>query len=366
MTIQTIDPLNRLRKVRIDCWSGDPGKPRNIAEKDRAPLPGESPRKSTDLEYKNGVAKGEIVLPEMAAGKVLWYEVHTVDLNNREVWTIAAPLTLEPPLDRKPTTIAYKHQAGKRGWRVVSETALKLRDADGDDHDVVIKRESDVIQILDDKTTPIGEATGTLLFAKPAVKLSLDGKELPLQQQDVTLKQIDQLRTTVRINAQGQYVSYRPDLKAVPKELRERVNGFVEELLKSFDAAKAPLPSEQMTFGKPWKGTRELMIGSVGPAETAAADLTYSYLGTNERFGRNQAIVSLEGRLRGQKGEGFNVAGKIRGDATFDLETGQVLAANTTVDVDFETGVGARKSKAGGTLTVHLYQIVYKSEAGKK
>ncbi len=266
ITVQTIDPLNRLRKVRVETWTGNPGKAHLIAEKDRAPKPDETPRVAQDLEYKAAVARGDVLIPALPPGKVLWVEVHVIDQNGRDTWTSASPHALAPPLERKPATLGYKHQAGRRGWAVVAETTLKVRDPSGVDHNIVIKHQADIIMTLDGKANPLGEASAILTCNKPKMTLSIDGKELPLPDDETeALKQINLLRTTVRINAQGEFVSYRPDFKAIPNDKREAIAGFLIGLLKSFDSACAPLPTEEVTFGKPWKGTRELMVGSIGP-----------------------------------------------------------------------------------------------------
>ena len=70
--------------------------------------------------------------------------------------------------------------------------------------------------------------------------------------------------------------------------------------------------------------------------------------------------------VRGEKGEGLNLGGKIKGDATFDLETGQVVSANTIMDVDLDLGEGRKASKASGTHTVHLFQLIFKANPGEE
>jgi hypothetical protein len=366
VTVETIDPLNRIRKVRVDTWTGDTGKARLIAAKDRTPLPGESPRKSQELEYKNGLAHGDLVLPEIPSGKVLWIEFTVVDQNGKETWTTAVPREVLPPLDRKGTALTYKHKAGVRAWNVVSETALKIRDREGIDHDLVFKQQADIIQTLTDKVTPLGEATATLAFNKPQISLKVDGKERPLKDDIEALKYIPQITVMAKVNAQGEFVSYRPDFKKVPAKVRDDAASFAMGVLKSFDAARAPLPTEEVAFGKPWKGIRELMIDSGGASQAAVADLSYNYMGTRIRWGKGEALVNLAGKVKGEKGEGLNLGGKIKGDAVFDLETGQVVSANTTMDVDLDLGEGRKTDKASGTLTVHLFQIIFRSEPEKK
>jgi hypothetical protein len=367
LTVETIDPLNRIRKVRVEFWTGDPGKARMIGEKERAPLPGESPRRAQELDYKAGTARGDVVLPDIPPGKVFWFELHVADQDGKEVWTQASPQALAPPLERKPAVLGYKHQAGRRGWAVSAETALKIRDAEGTDHDIVFKQQADVIQTLDGKTNPLGEATGTLTFSKSKVTLTIDGRDIDLAEREgETLRAVNQMRTMLRINSQGEFVAYRPDFKAVSPKLRDDVSSFVIGLLKSFDSARPPLPGEEVTFGKPWKGTRELMIGSTGTTESALADLSYNYLGTRTRLGKQEALLNLQGRVRGQRGEGLNVGGKMSGEAGVDLETGQIVFANATFDVDLDLGEGRRKSTASGTHTVRLLQLLFKSDPRKK
>lgn len=102
-----------------------------------------------------------------------------------------------------------------------------------------------------------------------------------------------------------------PDFKKIPLSAREDIVNFTIGLLKVFDAARPPLPTEQITFGQPWKGTRELMIGSTGPTETAIADINSNYMGTRTRRDKPEALLALKGQLRGQKGERANLGGKL-------------------------------------------------------
>ena len=231
------------------------------------------PRRSS---IRTGSRTADLVLPEIPPGKVLWTEAHVVDLNGQDTWTTAAPRDVLPPLDRKGTVLNYKHQAGpQRAGTFVAETALKIRDRNGVDHDLVLKHQADIIQILDDKVTPLGEATAILTFNKPQISFRIDGKEIAQKDDIESLKSITQIRVVAKINAQGEYVSYRPDFKKVPANVREDVSNFAIGLLKSFDAARAPLPTEEVVFGKPWKGDArdDDRLGGRGPDSRGGVEL---------------------------------------------------------------------------------------------
>ena len=49
-----------------------------------------------------------------------------------------------------------------------------------------------------------------------------------------------------------------------------------------------------------------------------------------------------------------------------DLETGQIVSANATIDLDFDSGEGRRRSKANGTIAINLFQIVFRNDPAKK
>ena len=71
--------------------------------------------------------------------------------------------------------------------------------------------------------------------------------------------------------------------------------------------------------------------------------------------GRPEAVIKGDGVLRGRKGEGQNLAGKLELQASVDVASGQVVTASTRIDVDLDlTEDGGSSGLASGVYPVSL------------
>jgi hypothetical protein len=86
----------------------------------------------------------------------------------------------------------------------------------------------------------------------------------------------------------------------------------------------------------------------------AQADLTYTYLGLREQAGNKEAVIHMEGTLRGQRGNAGNVGGTVTGTLIVSPETGQVVQGTATLKVDMDLTLKAGPVKANGELAVNL------------
>jgi S1-C subfamily serine protease len=87
-----VDPMNRVEEVGIDIWTGDPGKERPSSRKKPEEEPGDSAHLHTRLNYnKQGLAEGDLKLPDLPAGKVYWLQPTWVDDGHETHWATAQP-----------------------------------------------------------------------------------------------------------------------------------------------------------------------------------------------------------------------------------------------------------------------------------
>lgn len=82
--------------------------------------------------------------------------------------------------------------------------------------------------------------------------------------------------------------------------------------------------------------------------------LRYTYLGVREQLGQTQAVLSMRGTLRGQRGDGSGAAGTVDGTLMISPKDGQVVAGVATLRVDVDLPFRRQTVKANGELVVNF------------
>jgi V8-like Glu-specific endopeptidase len=360
VTLQLLDPLRRVKKVSLDNWAGDPGKPRLGSTTEPKGVPGDGPRQTLALKYENGTAAGVLVLPDLAGDKVSWTRPVFVDGAGSTKWAAASGHKVQPPVERKPVILTFKHHPGsKTDLELSSRGTLKLRDADDRDHPFSLT----LVATLEETTAKDVDAKGTarikLGYKKFEVGINLDNQPLPRSKvlEKIT-GDVRFLAADLAVDRHGTVIEAKPDLSQVPKSSREALGDISDQVLESLEAIAVPLPGEEVTVDKPWKAQRRLLISSVGPPEPGVVAMTYTYLGTRKVSGRAEALVRINGTIRGRKGEGYNMGGRASGMAVVDLQSGQVANASLTIDIDMDIGQDKTATKISGTLDVSLQRKI--------
>jgi S1-C subfamily serine protease len=70
--LKCLDPLNRIRDMRVEVWTGPPGAPRPRSNERPQALPGEGPRHEHAVKYAGGVGAVDVPLPQLPAGHLYW------------------------------------------------------------------------------------------------------------------------------------------------------------------------------------------------------------------------------------------------------------------------------------------------------
>jgi hypothetical protein len=118
---------------------------------------------------------------------------------------------------------------------------------------------------------------------------------------------------------------------------------------------KGAIPDE--VYFKPmdtWKTQRLFLIGSAIISVPAQVDITYKYMGTQTRDGKEGALIRIEGRVRGRKGQGLDVGGSATGSAFVSLDTGQLISADASIKADVDLTFRRVQAKAIATLAVSM------------
>jgi hypothetical protein len=112
----------------------------------------------------------------------------------------------------------------------------------------------------------------------------------------------------------------------------------VENVLQALEEASIPLPNNTVQPGYKWSHSSGLTIGVVGQkkASRVVDKVTFTYVGSRIREGREEAVVEVEGKVTGGAGQEAKVSGFSRGYCYIDLATGTVTRSKYIHDVSLD------------------------------
>jgi predicted Zn finger-like uncharacterized protein len=366
VTISMLDPLNRVKDLALEVWVGNDGK--TDADRIRqgtigAPppsLPGDSARIKGNLDYQKGEGKGEVVFPPIQAGKEWWVQPSwTNSKGNRVYATATVYKPLSPPVDRRSALLAFRPKGGNRRLELRSTSSLGLKEK-GSKHSLKIISEANL-----QETVAVDPGRGTairLTYDKFNLGMTLDDQPPPDNSPfktmfDTVNAYMKQISSNVFQNARGEILTDGAMTfpNGLPVPLQQQLSSTHQEMLHTLESLTIPLPNEKMEYGKSWVEWRILQIDVGKFSEEARVKMTYTYLGVCKRNGRDEAVVRLEGQVKGPDGADDRSAGVWEGTANVSLSTGTVVLANAKVSFDV-TGItkGGEQVKLAGRTEMHL------------
>jgi hypothetical protein len=327
--------------VAVEVWAGNPGPPRAAAGKEPKARPGDSTKEVATLEYDGkGVARGTVILPAKANPKQVYYVRPVITNGLGETrWLGTVGKTLGEPIERKPAVLQYRPKAGAYSKaNLVSEATFRVRDHEDDESSVGLNLAANLVEQLR-KDTEEGKATAALVrFAGFRLAVLLNGK--PASNSDKLreiAKDARSLTAEVEIDPEGGITGGKPDLRRVPRDSQGAMRDIAEQVLQSLEVLSVPLPGNEVKPGHKWKARRHVLLGSLGMAVSALADMEYTYLGT--RQGKTLAVIGLGGTVRGTRGSEASVGGRVHGTAIVNTQTGMVVASTATVSADMDVPI---------------------------
>jgi predicted Zn finger-like uncharacterized protein len=403
VTAEMIDPRNRIKQVALEVWAGNPPANPNRAFRPASstpptPEPGDSQRNRVLLAYVAGQGKADVLLPELPAGKVWWQQPVYTDAAGATHWASANVVKLpSQPVERKPAQLVLRppgHAVRPLDLVVVTSGRISSDDEDapifsttthGRFNETISAGASGVnlrLQYLDiDRKTTIGRETRA---TQGFEQIKADVKRL------VAVLQLDTLGNLTRnevddraIRPTGVVLPPRPVLPSRPglpprpgRPTRPGMgprppvggganNDTVERILaarrihepvqQGLQALCIPMPREgTVTAGAIWKAERPLPIDQPGKLESGVLDMTYTYLGQRQRDGHDEAVLNIDGIVRGNKETGAAISGKATGHAHVDVATGQITFAETKVVLDLDLTLTDDDRPGSKTVTIKV------------
>jgi predicted Zn finger-like uncharacterized protein len=369
VVMEMIDPRNLIKKVGIEVWSGD--KPVNTAAAHRPPATtqpgrqsGDSERRYHELDYKQGEGRKDIKLPELPPGKVWWQQPMWVNAKGQTHWASAHVLNLPTsPVERKPARLVLNYPArAVRPLKLTMQNILKV--SNDDDSDTFrMKTEVEFLEKVN-STGPTGSVLSLQYRGKDKIKREFLTPGSPPRSSKLLASIRDylpSLQTILQIDSVGNIIKQDPKfLGRIDPSRAQAMRTFHLPIQQGLEAMAVSLPAKGMVNPlDSWKAERHLPIDTPGKYQSGKLDMTFTYLGVRKRDGRDEAVLNIDGMVRGDRGAGDAISGKATGKVLVDLLSGQTILAEVKVVLDLdalvsEPGEAPRQLKVIATLQVRL------------
>ena len=324
-----LDPFNRIKEVKVEVWTGNAGPERPFALETPTPRPGDGPRQTHTISYNNAVAQGEVPLPALGPGQVVWLQPVLVHGVGNSQWGpgLASEADLIA-LERKPANL------------LLNQTAHKLRTAHlklsmgntlirGKEKQTSADRaELDFLEAI--YAVPKGIAA-KLSFGPPVVSYEEDGRKLPMDPAVPDL--LRRIPPTFVINPANRMME-RGAINLSPKlhpKIREYTNDYFNEICNAYEATTLVMPNRELQPLETWDAVVTMLMKQERKVEPADLVLACTYEGTRSRKGRAEALITVVGQVKGRGANQNKMDGKVNGRFAFDLGDGYISLAKVSI-----------------------------------
>jgi LSD1 subclass zinc finger protein len=323
------DPLQRIRELRAEVWTGPPGKARPVSTNQPKPLPGDGPRSVIPLQYQSGKAEGAVVLPTVGGGQVLWLQPAVSD-GASTLWASAMsykPSDL-PPLQRTAATL-------QRRFEGQPESTLKItcafkRVLQGAMH---LTEDLSATALEKAERDPRG-GQSRLTFGPCTLSRKVGEKSGPLNPQAQTMLRSRDL--TITTDASGAVLERkRPSIELFyPPGLRNGFEELVGHLTSTYEMTCITVPNKLVQPQESWAARVPVTLYAMGLKENVDLVLTCTFEGTRMLDGKNQGVIRLSGNLHTKQQNANSSGGKVTGRLHFGIQEGCLTRAEVTVEAD--------------------------------
>lgn len=335
--LNCLDPLGRVRDMKVEVWVGSPGNPRPAALQAPEAKPGDGPRRTYPLVRADGAFKADVPMPARQPGQVCWLRPVFFNAVGVRQWDVATavPEEAQVVLERQPASIQFKPPTAAIERTVELNSVVTLNVYRGQNRAAVLtqKMESTALESLH----PDPRGIGTF------IRLTIGKCDFRREAGSETL--------TPPAKANAQFTQYSPtflvdathackerglrNFRRLPPDTRGVVELMYESLCNTFEATTLPVSNRVMRPGETWPAQVPLFVIREGRRQVLDLHLMCTYDGLRVAEGRNEASISLAGEAK-SRGLRATVLGKVKGKALLDVDRGFVtlvkLSVNSEVD----------------------------------
>ncbi len=326
--ITSLDPLSRIRDLKLDWWWGNSDMKVPAAMGAAPQLAGHSTAR-TSISFKTNALNrftAEVSVPKsIPVNQLLWVQPHYNSADGR-VYMQGVEKEVEAPPEARGTTLTYRPQLGNSTVDMQSANRINANDSKGEGHSALFN----IVTTLAEQTTQATQegASMQVRFGKIEMGVSIDNRPPPRTKADEqAFQSIGKSVIDMNYDRQGNVSFGRPNLNAVPQDHRPVIELTTMQVAHSLNFGSIPFPNRPVTVGQTWQGQRQLPIAAGENNFLLAVDLTYTYKGIRMVNGREMAEISLAGRVDNPG----SVSGTAVGKVLVDVAAGRVAKAHVVV-----------------------------------
>ncbi len=373
VTVHCHDPRRKLTAVGVVAWVGDADAPPRPPGTTRPPpTPADADETEVPLQYdpKSQTASADVTFPRLPAGRAYWVQPWYSNALVPRQYLAAVKLDAGgPPVTRRATELAVKYPLnGKRAVQL--KRVIELTDADGSESSGLptAVRYSTDFAATERVTKPMRVEPGTAFTRTFTLELLTPRRvrngfpdALPAPLFDLIRKGLPGVTGSASQSAFGEMPRGAMESK-VPE-----FAPFAAPLLSGLQSASIPLPNKTVEPLAAWHAVRNVRwsiptegfdagppVAPTVPETTLRETVTYTYFGLRDRAGRTEAVVGVNGVVAPRPGAAVAVSGSVWGEATVDLESGEVMTADLHRSFDLGFGPGGPKRRWSGTEELSL------------
>jgi S1-C subfamily serine protease len=324
-----LDALGRVRQAQVEVWTGQPGRLRPFSLSKPVAMPGDGKRQTHALAYQNGIAQGDVPLPKIVPGQVVWLQPVIVSSSGTIQWGTAQSFNPSLALERAPADLTAKLSAFKeRSVHLISSQTSTLikgknKAVDAD------KTEVHLLEVIEPDAFGARVRVG---FAKPKLASEEDGRNLPISPDVATL--VGHLPPAFIVDntnklRQRTDTHLNPKLRVSPL-VRAQVEGFYNQICNSYEAVNLIMPNRTVQALQSWQTMIPMLLKTGKKSQVVDLVLTCTYEGSHWVGKDKDATITVTGRVQGRNNFRKMVDGKVAGKFVFNLQ-GFIAAARLTI-----------------------------------
>lgn len=356
VNVRTIDPLRRIKSVKLTWWVGKQGQPRDPTSQLPAIKSGDSQHQTVALTYQNGVARGSLQIPAVPEGKTVFIQpVYESESGTRQ-WMASVNYDPGPLLDQLTVLVSLKPRTGRGDLYLNSRSTMTFDFFGGETQSLLSHIDA---RLVEQTLSANGQASQKQYnVGKIEWGVSINNKGVPhsaaMQQAMRHFGGVSYLRDE---DSLGLPTRTRINFARVPQSSQQQLLGISKQMLDSLDLTSIPIQAGRKKPGTRWSSRRKAPFNLPGTYRSGSILMTYTYQGVATYYRHRVAVIKISGTIPTTRSRGVTVFGRARGNAYLDLSRRRIIVADITLDFSMIADIGKDKAKASGQTRIKMSRI---------